>query len=257
MTPAPDPTVVLAPPPDGDGLPEARIKESPRFLTKQQAAFYETFGFVVVRGAFRRDIAAIAEAFDDAFRREPNPIVMAADNSYHRTDDPAFQEQSRLIIPGIVDRTPGLRWLRDDKRVLGIVRSVLGNRVAWAESDGNLFNCNVFWHIDAFGAPIEQAHVKLYFYLDPLEASSGALRVVPGTNDLVGPYASKLRQVLADIDGVPDQLGIPIEELPSWTLEVQPGDVVVGNFRTVHGSFNGGVGRRLFTMNYRQRDPGE
>jgi hypothetical protein len=38
--------------------------------------------------------------------------------------------------------------------------------------------------------------------------------------------------------------------VPSWTVDVDPGDLVVGNFRTMHASFNGGVRRRLFTMNF-------
>ncbi len=240
------------PEPQAADLPEESIKQARRYLTPQQVAHYETFGFVVLRGVFRAEIDQISKAFNDAFRPPSGVVVMAADNSYHRTDDPEFQNQSRLIIPGFIDRTDGLRWLRTDKRVLGIVRSVLGNRVEWAESDGNIFNCNVYWHIDAFGAPIEQSHVKLYFYLDPLDGSSGALRVMPGTNELDGPYARTLRSILSDIGGVPEQLGVAIEDLPSWTIDVEPGDVVVGNFRTVHGSFNGGVGRRLFTMNYRK-----
>ena len=29
-----------------------------------------------------------------------------------------------------------------------------------------------------------------------------------------------------------------------------PGDLIVGNFRTLHGSFNGAPRRRLFTVNF-------
>ena len=49
---------------------------------------------------------------------------------------------------------------------------------------------------------------------------------------------------------VPDNVGVAIDEVPSWTLEVEPGDLIVGNFRTMHGSFNGAARRRLFTVNF-------
>ena len=42
------------------------------------------------------------------------------------------------------------------------------------------------------------------------------------------------------------------EEIPSFAIDNEPGDLIVGNFRTLHATFGGATRRRLFTMNYRQ-----
>ena len=53
---------------------------------------------------------------------------------------------------------------------------------------------------------------------------------------------------------VKDVYGIEHNEIPSWTLESEPGDLIIWNFRTLHASFNGGERRRLFSINFREAD---
>ena len=36
-------------------------------------------------------------------------------------------------------------------------------------------------------------------------------------------------------------------------IETEPGDLVVWDFRSVHASYHGHTGRRLFSINYRER----
>jgi ectoine hydroxylase-related dioxygenase (phytanoyl-CoA dioxygenase family) len=99
---------------------------------------------------------------------------------------------------------------------------------------------------------LEQLHVKLSFYLDPLDADSGAIRLIPGTNDWTSAFATQLRSDLATPDRVQQTLGVRWDEVPSWPLATVPGDLVVWNFRVIHASFGGSERRRLFSMNFRE-----
>jgi ectoine hydroxylase-related dioxygenase (phytanoyl-CoA dioxygenase family) len=95
-------------------------------------------------------------------------------------------------------------------------------------------------------------HVKLLFYLDPVRADSGSLRVVPGTHHFRGTSARTLREKVEDPTAIDDEFGIDARDLPSVPLVSDPGDLLVCDFRTIHASFHGGMRRRPFTMNYRQ-----
>ena len=218
-------------------------------LTTQQRAFFEAFGFLLLRGLFRDDVSRLQEGFEEVFSRE-QPQPLDPKNRYHHAEDPRYAEQPRWIVPGFIDKSEKLSWIRDDERTVAIASGLLGDYV-YAESDGNVFNCDVYWHLDAFGAAAQHQHVKLFFYLQRLRHEAGALRVIPGSHHR-GPYTKALRSRLtAEPKAVPEQIGVATDEVPSFTLEVDPGDVVVSDFRTIHASFNGGAQRRLFTVNFR------
>jgi hypothetical protein len=222
-------------------------------LTAQQVAFYQTFGFLHLPGLFEAEIDLISEGFDDVFGRE-QPHSLDPSNEYHHARDDRYADELRSIIPSFIDKSEKLEWLRRDPRIRGIARDLLGPEYVYAESDGNIMRCDVYWHLDAFGAFAEHDHIKLFFYLEPLRRDAGALRMIPGTQFAKGPYAKTLRQGLVrDPSRATDVYGVPVDEIPSWTLEVDPGDVIVGNFRTIHASFNGRPGRRLFTVNFGAR----
>ena len=170
------------------------------------------------------------------------------------TYDPLHGEQRRLIIPQFVTKNARLSRLLDDERVTGIVRSLLGDDYEYAESDGNLFDCESTWHSDMYGAPLHLHHVKLSFYLDTLRAG---LRCDPRDprHELL---QRGLRAECAEAhQGARDRsratFGVDDRELPSVALETDPGDIVVWDFRTIHASFYGGTRRRLFSINFRER----
>jgi Phytanoyl-CoA dioxygenase (PhyH) len=218
-------------------------------LAKSQVAYFKTFGFLKIPALFAPEIDRIREGFEEVFANEPSQLLDPR-NPYHRARDPQYEEQTREIIPAFIDRSPKLSWLRDDPRTVAVAKALLGDGFVYAESDGNLFNCDVYWHLDVYGAVDGVEHIKLSFYLDELHHDTGALRVIPGSH-FESTYAKELYRGIAHEPGrVRDNLGISVEEIPSWTLEVTPGDLIVGNFRTMHGSFNGAVRRRLFTVNF-------
>jgi hypothetical protein len=219
----------------------------PTMLTSQQTNFFETFGFIKLPGLFREDIEEISTGFEEA---------VAAESARFETYEPLHGEKRRLIIPQFVDTNPRLAPLRTDERVVGVVSSLLGDDFDYAESDGNLLDCETSWHCDVYGSPMQYRHVKLLFYLDPVRADSGALRVVPGTHHFRETFARTLRSKIEDPAAIDGEFGIDHRDLPAVPVETDPGDLLVCDFRTIHASFYGAKGRRLFTMNYReaQRD---
>ncbi len=214
----------------------------PYQLTAQQIAYFETFGFVKVPGLFADDMGWITESFEEIF----------ATATHWETNEELHFDQRRLIVPGFVERNERLATITRDPRVVGVVNSLIGERAEYAQSDGNLFYCDTSWHADNYEAPMTIYHVKLSFYLDSLHGSSGAIRLLPGTNFHDSPYAQTLRRNLRKPGAIEEIYGTKPEELPAWTMDSEPGDVIVWNFRTVHASFNGGERRRLFSLNFRE-----
>lgn len=227
---------------DVDVAPVASAGDPVTGLSTPQLRFFRTFGFICVRGLFADEIATISEGFDEVFRAEEP-------EESHRA---VHYGGLRLTIgPGFVERSPKLSWIKSDPRLVGVLTSILGPDYHDDESDGNLFSCDTGWHSDIFGAQFaERLYVKVYFYLDPLGREDGCLRVVPGTNTLTGPFAPTLRKFLWEIDGPATAFDLDDREIPNWPIETMPGDVVFGDYRTMHASFDGRPRRRLFTMNF-------
>jgi hypothetical protein len=218
--------------------------DAPFALTDQQVTFFETFGFLRVPGLFAPDVDRLVTGFEEVFAANPT----------WETHEPLHFDEQRLIIPGFISKSDHLRDLQHDPRVVSIVTTLIGPDYEWAESDGNLFSCDTSWHPDNYQSPLEQVHVKLSFYLDPLHGENGAIRMIPGTNHWQTKYASGLRRDVHEVSEIEEIFGVTPAEIPSWTLESEPGDVIIWSFRTIHGSFNGGNRRRLFSLNFREPD---
>jgi ectoine hydroxylase-related dioxygenase (phytanoyl-CoA dioxygenase family) len=214
-------------------------------ITEQQLTFLQTFGFLRLPGLFADEIQEITEAFETVFA-EPANFRMDMNEPLHRND-------RRVIIPMFIDHHPTLARLREDERILGIARTVLGGDAEYAESDGNLAFCHSEWHADTYGAPMSTRHIKLSFYLDPLRADSGAIRVLPGTQYWQSPYAKDLRRAFRDFGKAADVFGVDSTEIPAVVIDSDPGDILVWDYRVVHASFNGLDRRRFFSVNFRER----
>jgi hypothetical protein len=213
-------------------------------ITPQQRHYFDTFGFLAIPGLFADDIGELTDAFERVFTNEEQPKM--------ETNEYLHLDEKRVIIPGFLHKDPRLAQLLDDGRVNGVVDGLMDGKFEYAESDGNLFYCESSWHPDTYSAPLHRYHVKLSFYLDSLTGESGAIRLIPGTNHHKTPFAKMLRNGLDDHAEIENRFGVPYNEIPSWTLKSEPGDLVVWNFRTIHASFNGGERRRLFSINFRE-----
>lgn len=215
-------------------------------LSPQQIHFFETFGFLKIPGLFADDIEEIVAAFEDLFDKQP----------VWETKEPLHGDEKRLIIPGFIEQSPRLSQLQHDPRVVGIVQSILGRDYIWSSSDGNLFYCESYWHPDDYAAPLHHYHVKLSFYLDDLTGQNGAIRIIPGSHFHQQTFSRTLRRAFKEESGVDSIFGIPGGDIPSIVVESSPGDLVMWNFRTIHGSYNGGERRRLFSLNFGEKEPG-
>ena len=83
-------------------------------------------------------------------------------------------------------------------------------------------------------------------YLDPVTATSGALRVIPGSQRYGDAFAEALQATLRQ---APETLGMAGSQVPAIALESNPGDVVVFNQNTKHSAWGGSNRRRMFTIN--------
>jgi ectoine hydroxylase-related dioxygenase (phytanoyl-CoA dioxygenase family) len=241
--------------------------ETIEVLSEQQLAFFETFGFLRLPGLLADEIADIEAGFEEAFaakeflewlaRTQGKPIGRGGPTGDIEKDPPWFEtnfdlhfHKRRVTIPAICDRSERLRDLPSDPRLLSIVTALMGPEFEIKASDGNLFYCDTSWHSDMYGAPMKQHHVKLSTYLDPLDAATGAIRLIPGTHFHASPFARKVRKGSVRPEQVRKVFGVEPDELPAYVLESQPGDVVVWDYRTVHAAFNSGERRRLLSLNY-------
>jgi hypothetical protein len=220
-------------------------------LTAQQRTFYEAFGFLRLAGLFRDEADQLSQGFDSVFaQHEPTMVITSEDDVLQRTERAAGRSYRNIIAPDFVDRSPLLRGLPRHPRVTGVVESLLdGQPYEYRASDGHRFHCDTSWHYDAYGTPLDRYTVKLSFYLDPLRADSGAIRVIPGTHEHGSAFSKTLQETLyRSPDGIRELYGVEAEAIPAWTLENEPGDVLVWSFRTIHASFHGREGRRSFAL---------
>ncbi len=197
---------------------------APTTTAEQRRRFFDTFGFLVVRGALRDDVEWIAEEHAAVFR----------DLGIAHTGEARTQ-----VVP-FIDHRPRLCGLLEHPAVEGLLGTVLGEDFNYIAGDGNYYSGDTGWHPD--GAHSIGLYVKLAIYLDPVTAASGALRVIPGSHRHLDWSA---RQA-AESDGL---WGVPGSAVPAVALESQPGDLVLFNHNIMHSSWGGGSARRMFTMN--------
>ena len=164
-----------------------------------------------------------------------------------------------MVVP-FIDQHPYLCSLIDDPRIHDIGVSICGEDFNYMASDGNVYSGDTPWHSDcSHGAKLP---IKTAFYLDPLDAASGSLRVIPGSHHKGGRFWQMLGAVdyyRAPLDaraGLPEKAwGVSGAEVPAVALQTEPGDVLIFNHETKHASFGGGARRRMFTINMQARQP--
>ena len=232
---------------------------------EQQAAYFRTFGALVVPGLFAGDFDGICAGFDEVFAREPvgahdaeDPLslhrVMSPDHGPARRQIPTPAEIRAGGVTGFIERSEKLNWLAQDARLTDLARALLGDDFFYVGSVGNVFNSYIYWHSDYFRGTVPvETRLKMSFYLEELDGGSGALRVIPGTNHL-GTYRDLLYDENRAVD--PDHLeklfGMPEDQLPHLALASKPGDVVVFDNTTLHANFHGRPNRRMFSVQFAQ-----
>jgi hypothetical protein len=207
-------------------------------LTAEQKAYFDTFGFIVLPQYLTvAETAEITEKFD---------AVLAAD----RRGRP-FDGATRQCVYSVPETH--FPWLIEDERIYNVLGQILGPEFVWIGSDSNLYVGDTGWHPDT-SVETPNEGIKVAFYLDPVAKDTGCLRVIPGSHRL--PFHDDLKAALRGKkdDGTP---AIDGRQVPCFPLESQPGDVVFFNHKTWHAAFGGRTGRRMFTLNVKEKPTSE
>ena len=218
-------------------------------INDEQLSFFEEFGFLVLRKLFRADeIAAIAKE-----------VEITIQELYHGADRGTHGKWTPLQGPS----TPFNGSLLEDPRFYDMARQLFGDSVIGLMSDALLWTGDTGWHRDRDVPGNTNTGLKFLYYLDPLIAETGALRVVPGSHKepfhddipkaapLCLPPASHhyMHQVKA-LTMQPDDV-----MLPSVIAETEPGDVIAFAMPLLHASFGGAPNRRLCSTVYWAESP--
>jgi len=212
------------------------------YLSEQQCAFFRTFGYLGFPGLFADKIEEITQAFENVWQRHGGGHAGKAHDGRARS----------ALVP-FIDQDERLCALLDDPRILEIAGRLLGDDFNYMGSDGNFYVGDTRWHSDGWRTN-GILHIKMAFYLDPVGADSGCLRVIPGSFFTEDRFAQALQR---EIGRSQELWGIDGREVPAIALETQPGDVVLFNHNTKHAAFGGGTRRRMFTINLCQRYPAD
>jgi hypothetical protein len=208
-------------------------------LTEEQIRYYRTFGFLKFPGLFAAEIGAITDAFEE---------VWAASGRTH-------DHVKRSSLVPFIDQHPYLSGLLDDPRIDELATTLLGEDYNYEASDGNYYVGDTKWHSDK---EPDDSHpsFKIAFYLDPVTASTGCLRVIPGSIFGGDPFATALHDVIPfTMDSHPERWGVSGAEVPAYPIESVPGDMLLFNHKIKHSSWGGGDRRRMFTLNMQARFP--
>jgi ectoine hydroxylase-related dioxygenase (phytanoyl-CoA dioxygenase family) len=210
-----------------------------------QRAFFDAYGFIVLRGLFVDDIDEIAAAFDEVFADPavPRLPLTLAGNRGH----------PRHAMGEFVEKHPRLGRLVTDERLTGVADALLGPGASYVGSDGAVYCCETEWHFDTPDEPAFR-HLKFAFYLEPLDQDSGAPRVLPTSHE-AGLYDGALKPYLGFDGAIEERTGLRGEDLPCWTLVTQPGDVVAWDYRLMHCAYGTVEPRRKFALNFRAASP--
>ncbi len=193
-----------------------------------EAARFRTFGFVVLRRFF-----------------EPGPLAEEIDHALDvglvASVDPSAGGEIRFrYAPMMTAETPVSLSLLD--RTEAVARALLGGPTLPTRAKGVRYSGDTPWHADST-SPV--ASVGFAAYLEPLDADTGALRVLPGSH----------RPEMSDALRAFGAAGRAAAELPAHVIVTDPGDVIAFDEHLFHASSGGGT-RRQWRVDHALDAPG-
>jgi len=206
-------------------------------LTKQQLHFFDTFGYLHLPGLLKESASQLTETFDRLFEAHQKNVLDWRHEAHYNN--------ARHILLQFIERDNDLSSLLEHPVIDGIFHSLLGENYLYRASEGNIFTGDTYWHSDLYNANFKYRHIKILFYLDPIDANSGALRVIPGSHLFGDKFANQLERFVWEHD---KNYGIEKTAVPSVVLPTQPGDMVVFDYRLKHATCNSGPRRRMFSI---------
>jgi hypothetical protein len=208
-------------------------------ISDQQREFFHTFGFLRFPSLFRADVEQINRAFEQIFLEHADTVV----EWVHET----HENRMRRFIADATEKSAVLAALLTDARIEGIASDLMGANYSFRGSDCSVYDCGTLFHRDAYGADPACLNIKMALYLDPVNAGSGALRVIPGSHHKGDNFVRALNQRVAS--GFRD-LGLSTDQVPAAILDSEPGDLILWNYRLIHATNYEGNRRRMLAMEF-------
>ena len=192
-------------------------------LSDAQVSHFHTFGFVVLPGYLGADeLAGLRQEFtavmEDAYRATP------------------FDGSARHWLPLLTPKAPILSAMAEDPRFFGVAEQLLGE-VLLLTADANRYVADTLWHHDGD----DVSGVKFMIYFDALDADTGALRLIPGSNH---------RGFSARLGAHFDIVARDGTDVAGHACVTRPGDVIAFDYPTWHASFGGSDDRQMCTIEY-------
>ena len=195
-------------------------------LTQQQIHHFNTFGFIILRQVFSKDELQTINC----------EVMQRMESAYQHAP---FDGTKRHWVPMLERETPFFASLLEDPRFYKIAEQLYGEDVFGIASDANRYVGDTKWHPDT--QSVHQYGIKFAFYLEPVDAETGALRVLPGSHK--NPFHDELRQARKEAR-------LELANVPAFVCESEPGDVVGFDLRLWHASLGGSNDRRMCTAVY-------
>lgn len=205
-------------------------------LTDHQLQHFRTFGFVTLHKLFTpEEVEILREEYESELD--------------HVYAEQPFTGETRYWTMMLHPRTPLYASLLEDERFCGVAEQLYGDDVIGIGTDANRYVGDTRWHPDHRADPSADCFgVKFAFYLDPVDAESGALRLIPG---------SHRREFHDQLHGSLNSLELDVADVPAYVCRSEPGDVVAFDMRCWHASSGGAAGRRMCTCVYYNNPKGE
>ena len=205
-------------------------------LSAMQKQYFEVFGFLVLRGVFSATEMA-------TIKREADAIL--AEGRGNRLPN------GRIAQQPFFEYRPFMSQLVADDRIYEIGYDLLGEGFFLIGTEGNAHAGDTYWH--GAGRWDEKIKaVKIAFYPERLSATTGSLRVVPGSHRRRSPdLLEPLRQSSETPEAMP--FGMPQSEIPHVALELESGDLGVFTEELLHAAFGGHNGRQQHAINFMEK----
>lgn len=193
-------------------------------LDAADIAHFFTFGFVVLRGHFDPTdlFAELDRALEDGHPPRAEPVRAGA------------RLGAALVpfryIPMMNERTPASLALLD--HFAPLAAALLGVPVLPVRAKGVEYQGSSRWHRDSDGG---WPSLGFAAYLEPLRGPTGALRVIPGSH--LGASSASVAGYLEAVGAAAGHDGEPpVERVPAYVIDTDPGDVIAFDERLFHAS---------------------
>jgi ectoine hydroxylase-related dioxygenase (phytanoyl-CoA dioxygenase family) len=208
-------------------------------LGEHQRMFFNLFGFLHLPGLFADEIQEISRQFDTVFDDHPDDVV----EWVHEFHD----NRMRRFISSVTQKNTYIANLVRDHRISDLAGFLLGQDYTFTGSDASIYDCGTKYHQDGHSIKDNSRNIKMALYLDPIDSSTGAIRVIPGSHHRGDKFSGRLNRDLF-LGG--DKLGLTTEEVPATVLPSSPGDLILWDYRLLHATAYGGNQRKMLAFEF-------